>query len=63
MPPLEALRVLLSVFVGHSRSSQRVMVFFDISRAHFNGVPLRRLFIESPDDERERAQMDGMDDC
>eukprot|EP00971_Amphidinium_carterae_P339978 6478084-Amphidinium_carterae.1 len=63
MPPLEGLKCLLSLFVGHSvdMGTQRTLAFYDISRAHFHGVPLRRIFVELPDEELEELRASGDD--
>lgn len=57
MPPLESVKMLLSLFVAHNQEETkgaRTLAMYDISRAHFHGVPVRRLFIELPEEERER---------
>ena len=62
MPPLECLKALLSIFVGHvheGNRGKRSLLMCDVSRAHFHGVPLRRLFIELPDEEKERIRRSG----
>ena len=56
MPPLESVRALLSLFVSHNEEKakgKRTLVMYDISRAHFHGVPVRQVFVELPDEERE----------
>ena len=63
MPPLEAVKALLSIFVGHCQEvtkDNRALAMYDISRAHFHGVPVRRLFIELPEEEKEDVT-DGKD--
>ena len=47
----------LSLFVSHSQkeaNGTRILAMYDISRAHFHGVPVRSLFVELPDAEKER---------
>ena len=56
MPPLEAVKILLGIFVGHCREPSkgpRTLAMYDVSRAHFHGVPTRRLFIELPEEEKQ----------
>ena len=63
MPPLEAVKALLSIFVGHCQEAtkgNRALAMYVISRAHFHGVPVRRLFIELPEEEKEDVT-DGKD--
>ena len=55
MPTLESVSALLSLFVSHSQEEtkgKRTVAMYDISRAHFHGVPVRRLFVELPDEEK-----------
>ena len=54
MPPLESVQALFSLFVSHNQEAngKRTLVMYDISRAHFNGVPVRRVFAELPDEEK-----------
>lgn len=53
MPRLEAMKALITVFVGHSREARkpRTLAMYDINRSQFYGVPKRRLFIELPEEE------------
>ena len=63
MPPLEAVKALISIFVGHCQEpskGRRSLMAFDISRAHFHGVPARRVFVELPKEEHEDIK-DGVD--
>eukprot|EP00972_Heterocapsa_arctica_P043290 6385618-Heterocapsa_arctica.AAC.1 len=53
MPPLEAFKALITVFVGHAHDGDpHGLAFYDISRAHFYGVATRRLWVELPDEEK-----------
>ena len=58
LPPLNSSSSgLLSLFVAHSHGEakgKQTLAMYDISSAHFHGVPLRRLFVELPDDEKEQ---------
>ena len=57
MAPLESVKALLTLFVSQSR-----IAVFDISRAHFHGVPVRSVFVEHPDEETERLARDDRHD-
>jgi hypothetical protein len=62
MPPLEGMKALASIFVGHCHEAdkgRRHLAMYDISRAHFHGTPLRRLFIELPAEEQEDIKDGG----
>ena len=65
MPPLESVKALLSLFVFHSKeeaTGKRTLTMYYISRAHFHGIPVRRVFVELPDQEKERlARENGPD--
>ena len=54
MPPLESVKALTSLFVSHNQETngKRTLAMYDISRAHFHGVPVRRVFAELPDEEK-----------
>ena len=55
MPPLESVKALLSLFISHIQEEAKgnqTLAMCDISRAHFHGVPLRRVFVELPGDEK-----------
>ena len=59
MPPLESVKrfALLSLFVSHNQEEAkgtRTLAIYDISRAHFHGKSVRRVFVELRDDEKER---------
>ena len=64
-PPLESVNALLSLFVSYNQEEekgQRTLAMYDVSRAHFHGVPLRRVFVELPNEEQERlARENGPD--
>ena len=56
MPPLESVEALLSGFDSHSHDeakTKQTFVMYDNSRAHFHGGPVRRLFVELLDEEKE----------
>ena len=66
MPPLESVKKsVVSLFVSHYQEEakgERTLAMYDISRAHIHGVPVRRVFVELPDDEKERlARENGPD--
>ena len=65
MPPLESVKALVSLFVSHCQDNakgKRTLALYDISRAHFHGVPVRRLFVELSEEEKERlARENGHD--
>ena len=47
-PPLEAVRLLLSMMMTEKKVVKRYkMMFIDISRAHFHSPARRRLYVES----------------
>ena len=49
MPPLEAVKALCSLFVSRAHGGEDLcLATYDISRAHFYGVPTRRLWVELP---------------
>ena len=53
-PPLEAMRLLCSLYATQKRSKHGELLkmgLWDISRAHFYGVPKRKIFIELPSEE------------
>ena len=53
MPPLESVKALFSLFVSHSQEEakgKRNLAMYDTSRAHFHGVPVRRVFVVLPDE-------------
>ena len=51
-PPLESVRMLISVAmsgqVGTKREDQRVLGFYDVSRAHFHSPVRRPIFVKPP---------------
>ena len=54
-PPLEAMRLLCSLFATQKRSKHGELLkigLWDISRAHFYGVPKRKIYIELPSEEQ-----------
>ena len=54
MPPLEALKLMMSILVGRGRTTRGgvlKMGLYDISRAHFYGVAKRRVFVALPEEE------------
>ena len=56
LPHLKRVKVLHSLFVCHSQEeakSKRVFEQYDISRGHFHEIPVRRVFVEIADEERE----------
>ena len=63
MPPLESVKALFSV--SHSQEEakgKRTLAMYEISCVHFHGVPVRRVFVELPDEEKERlARENGPD--
>ena len=64
MPPLESVKALLSLFVSHSQEEVKGKgtLACDISRAHFHEVLERRVFVELPDEEKERLPREsGLD--
>ena len=65
LPPLESLKALLSLFVSHSQEEakgKRTLAMYDFSRSHFHGVQVRRVFVELPNEEKERlARENGHD--
>ena len=67
MPPMESVKAhfSLSVRLPQSRrcrkDCKRFLAMYDISRAHFHGVPVRRVVVELPDEERERGSHERTD--
>ena len=54
MPPLEALKLLVSLLVSKKRTARGGVLklgLYDISRAHFYGVAKRRVFVCLPEEE------------
>ena len=54
-PPLEAMRLLCSLYATQKRSKHGELLkigLWDISRAHFYGVPKRKIYIELPSEEQ-----------
>ncbi|CAK0809617.1 unnamed protein product, partial [Prorocentrum cordatum] len=63
MPPLEAMRSLVSLMVTWTRGRKPgnfKIGFFDISRAHFYGKAQRRIFVELEEESRKEY---GEDKC
>ena len=61
MPPLEALKLLGSLLMSlpHSRAGRSLKVrHYDVSRAHFMGKAQRTIYIELPEEERQRLGPD-----
>ena len=57
MPPQESVKALLSLFVSLCQEEAKgkpTLATYDISRAHFHEVPVRRAFVELPREEKER---------
>ena len=57
MPLLERGKALISLCVSHSQEEakgKRTLAIYDISLPHFHGVPVRRVFVELLDEEKER---------
>ena len=53
---------LLSLFVSHNQEEakgKRTLAMYDISRAHFHGVPVRRVPVELPDEDKERLALEN----
>ena len=65
MPLLESVEARFSLCVSHYQEEakgKRTLAMYDISRAHFRGIPVRRVFVELPDEESERlARENGLD--
>ena len=65
MCPLESVTAPLSLFVSHNleeATGKGTLAMYDISRAHFHGMPVRRVFVELPDEENVRlARENGLD--
>ena len=65
MPPLKSVQALLSLFVFHIKEEakgKRALTMYYISRAHFHGIPVRRVFVELLDEKKERlARENGRD--
>jgi len=70
MPPLEALKVMLSMMVSRrdpagesvgSKAKELKFAVFDISRAHFYGELTRPVYAELPAE--EKAKYPGRDVC
>ena len=62
MPPLEAVKALMSIFVGHCQEpskGRRSLMAFDIRRAHFHGVPASRVSVELPEEEHDDIKDGG----
>ena len=58
LPPPESVKALLSLFVSHSQEEakgKRTLAMCDICRAHFHGVPVRRVFVELLDETCEQT--------
>ncbi|CAK0870975.1 unnamed protein product, partial [Prorocentrum cordatum] len=58
MPPLEAFRAMVAIFVGrvndayHDGDTEQIIYkFYDISRAHFYGDVNREVYVELPEEE------------
>ena len=66
MPPLESKCENTPLSVRPSQSGrgekQANPCKYDISRAHFHGVPVRRVFVELPDEEKVRLARDNVHD-
>ena len=59
IPPLESVKPFLSLFVSFSEEEakgRRTLVMYDLSRAHFHGVPVRRVFVKTPDEVRHARE-------
>ena len=54
MPSLESVQALLSLFSQEETKGKRTLAIHDISRAHFHVLLVRRVFVEMPDEEKER---------
>jgi len=58
MPPLEAVKLLGSLYVSRKKSKRGLplkLAFYDISRAHFYGEPVRDIYVELPEEAEEAA--------
>jgi hypothetical protein len=58
MPPLEALKALVSLMVSKKLSKRKQklkLAVFDISRAHMYGVAQREVYVELPDGDKEEG--------
>ena len=48
MPPLEAMKVLVSLLMTTNQKEDLHLALFDISRAHFYGTPTREIYVILP---------------
>ena len=57
MPPLGSVKALHYLFVSHRQEvakGKRTLAMYDISPAQFRGIPVRRVVVELPEEEKER---------
>ena len=57
MPLLESVKALFSLFVFHTQEEakdKQALDMYNISRVHFHGTPVRIVFVELLDEEKDR---------
>ena len=58
MPPLEAVKVLVSIMMSVSLSNEGKLRHYDLSRAHFQGTAQRLIHIKLPAEDRQKCGED-----